>query len=60
VEIGHTNYTEVALVPKGAVFTSGWHEYVIHLDKVKNLKEVSTLFLDPNKRRLQIGQILVK
>jgi len=60
VEIGHGNYTEIPLVPKGSVFSSGWHEYVIHLDKVKNLKEVSTMFLDPNKRRLQIGPILLK
>ncbi len=60
VEIGHGNYTEVELVPKGGTFAAGWHEFVIHLDQVKNLKEVSTMFLDPNKRRLQIGPILVK
>lgn len=60
VEIGHNNYTEIDLIPKGTAFASGWHEYVIHLDKVKNLKQVSTLFLDPNKRRLQIGPIFLK
>jgi len=60
VEIGHGNYTEVELVPKGSTFTAGWHEYSIPLSKVKNLSQVSQLFLDPNKRRLQIGSILVK
>jgi len=60
VEIGHNNYTEIQLVPKGTAFPVGWHQYVIHLEKVKHLKEVSTLFLDPNKRRLQIGAIRLK
>ena len=60
VEIGKGNYTEVDLVPKGQVFTPGWHEYAINLDHVKNRNAVSQIFLDPNKRRLQIGPIYVK
>ena len=60
VELGKGNYTEVSLVAKGDTFKAGWHEYVIHLDQVKNLNQVSQLFFDPNKRRLQIGPILVK
>jgi len=60
VQIGHGNYTEIELVPKGATFKSGWQEFVIHLDQVKNLNICSQLFLDPNKRALQIGPIYVK
>ena len=60
VELGKGNYTEVTLVPKGGTFKDGWQEFVIHLDQVKNLSQVSQLFFDPNKRKLQIGPILVK
>ncbi len=60
VEIGKANYTQVDLVPTGSVFAKGWKEYSVSLKKIKNLAQVSTLFLDPNKRNLQIGSILVK
>jgi len=60
VEIGKGNYTQVELVPKGGTFANGWQEFVVHLDKVRNLSQVTQLFLDPNKRRLQIGPIFVK
>ncbi len=60
LEVGKGNYTAIPLVPRGATFTSGWHEYVVHLDKVKKLSQVSQLFLDSNKRPLHIGQVLLK
>ncbi len=60
VEIGKDNSTQIDLVPTGATFTGGWREYAVNLKRIKNLSQVSTLFLDSNKRNLQIGPILVK
>jgi len=60
VEIGKENTTEIDLVPTGATFADGWKEYAVPLAKIKNVSQVCTMFLDPNKRALQIGSILVK
>ena len=60
VEIGRGNSTEFDLVPTGAKFASGWKEYTVPLKSIKYLSQVSTLFLDPNKRSLQIGPITLR
>ncbi|MDR3689823.1 MAG: hypothetical protein P4L46_10625 [Fimbriimonas sp.] len=60
VEIGKGNTTEIDLVPTGFKFANGWKEYAIPLRTIKNLSQVSTLFLDANKRNLQIGPITLR
>jgi hypothetical protein len=60
LEIERKDYTVVDLVPTGKTFDADWNEYRIPLDKVPNLSEVSTLFLDTQKRKLQIGPIKLK
>lgn len=60
LELGGKSNTEFDLVPTGATFAPGWKEYTIPLDKVANLGQVSSLFFDSSKRKLQFGPILVK
>lgn len=60
LEVGRKNYATIDLVPTGATFTAGWSEYSIPLSKVPNLNLMSTLFLDSQKRKLQIGPITLK
>ena len=54
------NFATVDLVSAGAKFASGWNEYSIPLSKIPNLAEVSNLVFDTQKRKLQIGPIILK
>ena len=60
LEVERKNFTPVDLVPNGATFITGWNEYSIPLSKVQHLDQVSTLFFDTQKRKLQIGPIILK
>lgn len=60
LEAARGNYTKVTLVPASGKFTPGWAEYVVPLNKVQYLGNVSQIFIDPGKRRLQIGPIFLK
>jgi hypothetical protein len=60
LEVERKNFTTVDLIPSGATFTTGWNEYSIPLSKVQHLDQVSTLFFDSQKRKLQIGPIILK
>jgi len=58
--IDKTNSIAVDLVSGGSPFASGWNEYSIPLSKVPNLDQVTCLFFDSQKRKLQIGPIILK
>ena len=60
LEVERKNYAAVDIVPTGATFSLGWNEYSIPLSKVLHREQVSTLFFDTQKRKLQIGPILLK
>jgi hypothetical protein len=60
LEIEKQNYTAVELVSKGSTFAAGWNEYSIPLGKIAKLDQVSTMFIDSQKRKLQIGSITLK
>jgi len=60
LEVERKNYTAIDLVPTGSTFAAGWKEYSIPLAKVSHLDQVSTLFFDSQKRRLQLGPIILK
>jgi len=60
LELEKKNYVAIDLVPAGSTFPSGWNEYSVPLGKVTRLVEVSSLFFDSQKRKLQIGPIILK
>ena len=60
LEVERHNYAPVDLVANGAKFSAGWNEYSIPLSKVGHVDEVSTLFFDTQKRKLQLGPIILK
>jgi hypothetical protein len=60
LEVERKNYATIDLVSAGSNFASGWNEYSIPLSKVANLSRMSTLFFDSQKRKLQIGAIILK
>jgi len=60
VEIAKLKSQPVELVPKGGTFTAGWTEYSIPLSKIPNLDQVTSLIIDSQLRKLQMGPILVK
>jgi hypothetical protein len=60
LQLERKNYTTIDLVPSGVSFAAGWNEYSIPLTKISRLSQMSTLFLDSQKRKLQIGPITLK
>ena len=60
LEVERKNYATIDLVPAGSNFAAGWNEYSIPLSKVSNLGQMSSLFFDSQKRKLQIGPIILK
>lgn len=60
LDFSRKNYAVIDLVSPDEKFAAEWSEYSIPLGRVPNLSRMSTLFLDPQKRKLQIGPILLK
>ncbi len=50
-------YTKIPILSDTATMSVGWHEYVIPLSMVRNLKLVDSLFFDVGKRELIIDSI---
>lgn len=50
-------YTKIPILSASATMTAGWHEYVIPLSMVRNLKLVDALFFDVGRRELIIDSI---
>lgn len=59
-EYNKKNFSAVELVGAKEIFANGWAEYVIPLAKIPNLASDSSIFINPGKRKLQIGQIALK
>ena len=60
LEVERKNYTAIELIAAGTPFAAEWREYSIPLDKVTHLDQVTSLFFDSQKRKLQIGPIILK
>ena len=50
-------YTKIPIVAADATMPVGWHEYVIPLNLVRNLKLVDAMFFDVGKRELIIDSV---
>jgi len=50
----------INIVGKDEVFTEGWHEYSIPLNKIRDLKRVDSLWFEVSGRKLVIDGIQIK